>query len=191
MPYEWKPITIDASVTNIEGGQATVVKAGDYLLKVKDFKACTLEWLEKQAKAGKDPKPWVRGTFEIVKGPEAVGRTYSELFSFSENAFFRLGQLYARSANGDPTKLQGREFPTFKHFEAFASVLTKAMQGKEVGALVTREARDGTDRNQVAEFYVAADYDRRTQFQAPTNGTAPAPEAKAELDDILAGATEL
>lgn len=185
----WATIKIDDSITNIEGGQAVLRKAGDYLLRFKEAKPCSEEWAEKNCPA---KKPWWSLKFDIVKGPEGVGAPYSELVSFSEGAMFRLGQLYARAAGGDPAKLKDREFPTWKHFEAFAVAMTKALGGKEVGALVTQRSYDGKVNNQVAEFYPAADYAKRTEFLAPAQAVAVgAPTASAELDSLLNGETEL
>lgn len=186
----WTPIEIDDSVMNIEGGQAVLRKAGDYLLTFQEIKPCTEEWAEKNCPA---KKPYWTARFTISKGPEGVGAGYTEMFSFSEGAMFRLGQLYARAVNGDPAKLKGRKFPEWKHFNAFAATMTTALKDSKVGALVTQRPYNDKINNQVAEFYPSADYEKRTEFLAPAQSVAASNgvEASKELDDLLNGDTEL
>lgn len=185
----WKPFKIDESFANTESRQTTPVKDGEYLMLPTAVKPCAEEWLEKN----QDKKAFVNVTMKIEKGPDRVGGTYSEIVSMSEGAMFRLGQVY-EAIGGDPKKLVGREFPTYKSFDDFAKALTGAFQkaNKTIGVLVTSRAYNGKTQNQIAEVYPADQYDTRTQFtQAPAAAaTADAPAAaEPDLDDLLGGTT--
>lgn len=185
----WKPFKIDESFANTEARQTTPVKDGEYLMLPTAVKPCAEEWLEKNP----DKKAFCTVNMKIEKGPDRVGGAYNEIVSMSEGAMFRLGQVY-EAIGGDPKKLVGREFPTYKSFEDFTKALTGAFQkaNKTIGVLVTSRAYNGKTQNQIAEVYSADDYDKRTQFtQAPAaQAAAPAaPEDSADLDDLLGGST--
>lgn len=173
----WTPVKIDASIANTESRAAVQVPEGDYLLEFTGVKASK----EDAAKA----HVILRG--KIVEGPAGIGQTLPTWCYFSEGAQFRLGQAY-EALGGEPSKLVGREFPTYKHFTAFAASLEKNMVGKRVVATIGDEEYDGKTRSRVAAFLPASEWEARKGFQSnATPAEAPAAAEGEDLEDLLGG----
>lgn len=174
----FRPIKIDDSFLATEYGRPYLGE-GVFLFEVTGITP---------SKEDYDGEPYWRWHCRIVDGPRAVGRSWTHITTFKEEAHFGLGRMFnALGLNG--SKMHGLVIPTYQAFCQLAERVATAARGRRFGALVGDGApRNGRPQSELLEIFSGDEYQARaSRYAAPQ----PSVEATAETSDLVAEALKI
>lgn len=155
----FQPFVIDESITRFGGGRI-YLRPSNYLLKLKSIAPSPEDYAK---------TTYWQWNYEIVDGPESVGRVYSERTFWTPEYQFNNGQMLA-GLGFEPAKLISRPVTDYNTFSALTKAVSDKVSGTTVGVYIADgNPSNGRPTSQIAEMYPAAEYQQRKQLV--TEGT--------------------
>lgn len=163
----FKPIVLGDNFEAFEGGGRPYLPESDYL-----FASVKIG----PSKEDYDGDPYWRWTFRIADGRSSVGRTWTEIMSFSEKSqTFVASTLKVLGIDPAKVKAQVSRIDSYAAFERLTEQISTMCAGRKLGVLIGDDMpRNGKPQSKIMERYSEAEYAER-KAQAPVAAVAPTP----------------
>lgn len=169
------PVTIDNTVTNVEGGSIRVDE-GTYRVKLVGITPSKEEY---------DGEPYFMWKCQFLEGPDAKakGRTINYVSTFKEEAHFALGRIVNAIGKVDIAKLEGMSIANYTAFEKLAASLYKRMPEARFGVVLADNNYKGNTNSRIIECFPDSEWAERKGAVASASSTKTATKKRPSADD--------
>jgi hypothetical protein len=159
-----KPKNLQIDFTGVEGKRGRRVPEGDYLLKVKDYAVSPAD----------DDPGWIRIENTIKKGP--TDGDYSEMYSLSQKALFRLRNFF---------EAIGLKVPS-----SVTKVPLEKIVGRSYAASIADHTYDNKTKSQIQDWFPKDEYEALAAGTIDEDDDEDEDEDEEEEEDEDADLTE-